>query len=85
MLLYLLDGLHKTVLIGLAQTLNVINELLVPLALHTDRDSHPTHNQCFTNIVIFRNRLQVGHVEVARRALQNIRKVLGHQSIESLQ
>jgi len=42
---HLLNSLHQIMLVLFAQLLNPVNNLLVLLALHCDRDGYPTHDE----------------------------------------
>lgn len=42
---HLLNSLHQIMLVLFAQLLNAVNNLLILLALHGDRDGDPAHDE----------------------------------------
>jgi len=68
-------------LIRLAQTLNLVNELSVLLALDTDDNGHPAKRQEGGMIMVFGDGLQIGHVDVRCWLLEDVGEVLGHETV----
>jgi hypothetical protein len=72
-------------LVSLIETLNLVDELFVFLAVHTDSDCQPAHDENCVDVAVLGDGLEVGDIEAARRLLKDVSKVLGHQAIEPLE
>lgn len=72
-------------LVLLTQLLNPVNNLLILLALHRNRDSYPAHDESSTDMSVLCDGLQVRDLEPARRLLEDFRKVLREESVETLE
>lgn len=68
-------------LIRLTQNLNLIDKLFVFLALNSDDDGETTHGEGCGQTVIFCDCLKVRYIEATGRFLENIGKVLCHETI----
>lgn len=82
---YHLNDPHKRMLLGLRELLYSLDDLLVVLALHRDRDRQAAHYERRVHVVILRNRLQVRHLQGTRRLVKHFGEVLGHQPVELLE
>jgi hypothetical protein len=72
----LLDSLHKVVLIRVAQSLNLVDDVFVILALDGNRNREPAHDQCVPHAMVFRHSLQVGNFERGCVLVEDIGEIL---------
>jgi hypothetical protein len=82
---HLLNSLHQKMLVFLAQLLNPVNDLFILLALHGDGDRYPAHDERGTDMVVFRDGLQVRDLEPTRWLLEDFREVLCEESVETFE
>lgn len=68
-------------LICLTQNLNLVDKLLIFLALDSNDDGETTHGEGCGQTVILCDRLKVRYIKAAGRFLENIGKVLCHETI----
>lgn len=68
-------------LLGLRQTLNLLDNLLVLLALNSNSDRKATHDENCSDIMILGYGLQVRDVQSTSRFVKDLGEVLGHKSI----
>lgn len=73
------------VLIRLTQSLYLVNELFILLALHAYGDREPTDDQRRSKVVVLCDRLQVWDIQGASWFLKDIGEVLGHKPIQAFQ
>lgn len=76
---------HEAMLISFIETLNLVDEFFVFLALHTDGDGQSAHDEKGMDVVVLGDGLQVGDIEAPSGFLKDIGEVLGHQAVEFLE
>ena len=72
----LLDSLHKVVLTGVAQALNLFDDMFVVFALNGNRNREPAHDQRVLDAMILRHGLQVGDFECGGILVEDIGEIL---------
>lgn len=72
-------------LLRLAQLLNPLDDILILLALHGNRDGQTTEYERGSLVVVLRHGLQVRHIEGAGRLVQHVRKVLRDEPVQPLE
>ena len=72
----LFDGLHKIMLIRIAQALNLVDYVLVVIALNGNRNRKLAHDQRVFHIIILRHGLQVWNFERGGVLVEDIGEVL---------
>ena len=69
-------------LIGIAQTLNPLDDMFVILALNGNRNRKPAHDQRVLQAMVLRHGLQVGNFERGGILIEDIGEILDQESIE---
>ena len=78
---HLLDRPHERMLFRLCQTLDLLYDLLILLALHSNGYRQSAHDKCRLRVVVLRHRLEVWHVQCACRLVQRIGEILRQPSV----
>lgn len=78
----LLDGFHQIVLICIAQTLNLVDDMFVILALDGNRNRKLAHDQRVLHGMVLCHGLQVGNFERGGVLIEDIGEILDQESIK---
>ena len=79
---YLFNGLHKVMLIYIVQNLYLFDDMLVVIALDSNRNRKPAHDQRVFHAVVFRHGLQVWNFERGGVLVEDIGEVLDQQPVK---
>ena len=69
-------------LIGIAQALDLVNDMFIILALNGDRNREPAHDQRVFHTMVLRHGLQVGNFERGGVLVEDIGEILDQQPIK---